>query len=204
MLAIGLTGGIGSGKSTAASFFAKQGVPIIDTDAIARQLVAPGQPAYTEIVNTFGEAILDKERQLDRKRLRDHVFDNVAERKRLEAILHPRIREEVRKQLSALDAPYCIIIIPLLIEAKFTDLVDRILVIDADEEQQILRAGKRSGMSEPEIRKIMAAQIDRADRLKQADDVILNNAIMKYLEDEVARLHDRYLSLAREKKINPS
>lgn len=200
MLAIGLTGGIGSGKSTAASLFAKQGIPIIDTDAIARQLVAPKQPAYIEIVNAFGEAILDKEQQLDRKRLRDLVFDNVAERRRLEAILHPRIREEVRRQLSALDAPYCIVIIPLLIEAKFTDLVDRILVIDADEELQVTRACKRSGMSETEIRKIMAAQISRAERLKEADDIIQNNSFMNHLENEIARLHTQYLTLSQRKK----
>ncbi len=200
MLAIGLTGGIGSGKSTAASLFAKQGIPIIDTDAIARQLVAPQQPAYIEIVNAFGGAILDKEQQLDRKRLRDRVFDSTTERKRLEAILHPKIREEVQRQLSTLDAPYCIVIIPLLIEAKFTDLVDRILVIDADEELQITRACKRSGMSEMEIRKIMAAQISRAEKLKEADDIIQNNSFMNHFENEIARLHTQYLTLSQRKK----
>ena len=202
MLRIGLTGGIGSGKSAAALLFSARGAPIIDTDEIARALVEPGQPAYDEIVNSFREAILDGNRRIDRDKLRERVFDNAPERQRLEAILHPRIREVVRAKIAGLDAPYCIVVVPLLIESGFDDLVDRILVVDATENLQIHRTLTRSGLSEPEIRKIMSAQATRAQRLQRADDVIENNADRKHLEKEVERLHHWYLSLATTIKKN--
>ena len=195
MLRIGLTGGIGSGKSAAALLFSARGAPIIDTDEIARALVEPGQPAYDEIIKRFGETILDGNRRIDRDRLRERVFDNATERQRLEAILHPRIREVVRAKIADLDWPYCIVVVPLLIESGFDDLVDRILVVDANERLQIQRTVTRSGLSEPEIRKIMSAQATRAQRLQRADDVIENNADRKQLEKEVERLHHWYLSL---------
>lgn len=196
MLRIGLTGGIGSGKSAAALLFSARGAPIIDTDEIARALVEPGQPAYDEIIKSFGEAILDGNRRIDRDKLRECVFDNATERQRLEAILHPRIREVVRAKTTDLDSPYCIVVVPLLIESGFDDLVDRILVVDANENLQIQRTVTRSGLSEPEIRKIMSAQATRAQRLQRADDVIENNTDRKHLEKEVERLHHWYLSLA--------
>jgi dephospho-CoA kinase len=196
MLRVGLTGGIGSGKSTVAALFARLGAPVIDTDEIARQSAAPGQPAQQEIVCAFGRDILDASRNIDRQRLRKRVFADPAERAKLEAILHPRIREAVCQKLETLRAPYCIVVVPLLIEAGFTDLVDRILVVDAAEGKQIQRAAARTGMGIPEIRGIMAAQISRAQRLQQADDVIVNNSDMTHLEQEVARLHAHYLSLA--------
>lgn len=196
MLRIGLTGGIGSGKSAAALLFSARGAPIIDTDEIARALVEPGQPAYDEIVRSFGEDILDGNRRIDRDKLRERVFDNAAERQRLETILHPRIREVVRAKTADLDTPYCIVVVPLLIESGFDDLVDRILVVDANENLQIQRTVTRSGLSEPEIRKIISAQATRAQRLQRADDVIENNADRKQLEKEVERLHHWYLSLA--------
>ena len=196
MLRIGLTGGIGSGKSAAALLFSARGAPIIDTDEIARTLVEPGQPAYDEIVKSFSEDILDGNHRIDRDKLRERVFDNAAERQRLEAILHPRIREVVRAKIADLDTPYCIVVVPLLIESGFDDLVDRVLVVDASENLQIQRTVTRSGLSEPEIRKIMSAQATRAQRLQRADDVIENNADRKQLEKEVERLHHWYLSLA--------
>lgn len=196
MLRIGLTGGIGSGKSTVASLFAVRGVPVIDTDEIARSLTEPGQETHDEIVRVFGDAILDGTRRVDRNKLRERIFDSADERQRLEAILHPRIRDIVRDKLATLEAPYVMIVVPLLIESGFIDLVDRVLVVDALENVQIQRTATRSGLSEPEIRKIMSAQASRAQRLQQANDVIENNGDRKQLETEVERKHQWYLSLA--------
>lgn len=203
MLRIGLTGGIGSGKSTVATLFAARGVPVIDTDDIARTLVEPGQAAYADIVKIFGQAILESTQKIDRKKLRELVFKSATERKKLEAILHPRIREELGQRLRLLQTPYCLIVVPLLIESGFVDLVDRILVIDADEEIQIQRTAARSGMSAAEIQAIMAAQMNRVERRQTADDVILNNSDKKYLEQEVAQRHAHYLSLATAKSASP-
>ena len=196
MLRVGLTGGIGSGKSTIASLLVMRGVPVIDTDEITRALTEPGQECYEEIVRLFGDVILDGNRRIDRERLRERVFDNADERHRLEAILHPRIRVIVRDRLAALEAPYVVVVVPLLIESGFTDLVDRILVVDTLENVQIQRTATRSGLSEPEIRKIMSAQASRAQRLQLANDVIENNGDRKQLEAEVERMHQWYLSLA--------
>jgi len=202
MLRIGLTGGIGSGKSAVASLLMTRGIPIIDTDEIAHRLTEPGQPAFDEIVRIFGQDMLDANRRIDRNKLRERVFENAGERQRLEAILHPRIREMVREKLEVLRAPYCILVVPLLIESGFIDLVDRVLVVDASEGMQIQRTAARSGLTEPEIRKIMAAQVSRAQRLQRADDVIDNNGDRKHLEKEVERLHQWYLSLAATARKN--
>jgi len=199
MLRVGVTGGIGSGKSTVASLFAELGVPIIDTDAIAHALVEPGLPAYSAIVKVFGQSVLSTAKKIDRKKLGDIVFKKSGERRKLEAILHPRIRDEVRKQLGDIAKPYCLIVVPLLIESGFTDLVDRILVVDADERTQIERTKARSNMSEPDIRAILTAQANRDDRLRQADEVIVNNTNIEYLRQEVSRLHKHYLTLAIKK-----
>lgn len=202
MLRIGLTGGIGSGKTTVAALLAMRGVPVIDTDEIARHLSEPGQPTFGEIVRAFGEDVLDNNRRIDRNRLRERVFENADERRRLETILHPRIREAVQAKLAETDAPYCVLVVPLLIESGFTDLTDRILVVDAMENIQIQRTAARSGLSEPEVRRIMSAQASRALRLQKADDVIDNNSDRKHLEAEVERLHQWYLSLAATSKKN--
>lgn len=202
MLRIGLTGGIGSGKSTVAALLAMRGVPVIDTDELARHLSEPGQAAFDEIVKTFSSDILDKNRRIDRNKLRERVFENVEERQRLETILHPRIREAVQSKLAQIDAPYCVIVVPLLIESGFSDLADRILVVDALENVQVQRTAARSGLTEPEIRKIMSAQVSRAQRLQKADDVIDNNSDRKHLAAEVERLHQWYLSLAATRKRN--
>lgn len=202
MLRVGLTGGIGSGKSSAAALFAVRGVPVIDTDEIARALTEPGQETFDEIVRAFGDAILDRNRRIDRQRLRAHVFDDADERRRLEAILHPRIRAKVLEKLAAIEAPYSIIVVPLLVESGFTDIVDRVLVVDAPENVQIQRTAARSGLSEPEIRKIMSAQASGALRLQRADDVIENSGGRKQLEAEVERKHQWYLSLAATTKMS--
>jgi dephospho-CoA kinase len=198
MLRIGLTGGIGSGKTTVADMLANHGVPVIDADEIARALVAPHQPAYDEIIEAFGRDIVDGDGNIDRDKLRRLVFDDTQRRRELEAILHPRVRTEIHHQSVELDAPYCIIVIPLLIEADQLDLVERVLVVDLDEEKQLQRVGARIGLSEAEVRKIIAAQIERSERLRHADDVIENNADMASLKAQVEKLHRRYLALARE------
>lgn len=198
MLRIGLTGGIGSGKTTVADMFANHGVPVIDADEIARALVDPYQPAYNEIIAAFGDDIVDGEGNIDRDKLRRLVFDDSTRRQELEAILHPRVRTEIYHQSVELDAPYCIVVIPLLIEADQLDLVDRVLVVDLDEEKQVQHVGKRSGLSEAEVRKIIAAQIERGERRRHADDIIENNADIANLEAQVEKLHRRYLALARE------
>jgi dephospho-CoA kinase len=197
MLRVGLTGGIGSGKSTAAALFAGHGVPVIDADEIARQLVTPGQPAYEQVIRTFGSGIVATNGRLDRDRLRRIVFADPEQRKRLEAILHPLVRREIQRETRRLQAPYCIIVIPLLIEANQRDLVDRVLVIDCDEGLQLQRVAGRSQLTEDEIRKIVGAQLSRNERLRHADDVILNNTDLGELRANVEALHQRYLTLAR-------
>lgn len=197
MLRVGLTGGIGSGKSTAAAIFAGHGVPIIDADEIARRLAAPSEPAFREIVQAFGEDVVMADGKLDRERLRRIVFEDAARRHRLEAILHPRVHDEIERQTRCLNAPYCIIVIPLLIEANQHDLVDRIVVIDVDEDLQRQRVAARGQLPEEQIRQIIAAQLSRSERLRHADDVILNNAALADLRASVDRLHERYLAIAQ-------
>jgi len=196
MLRIGLTGGIGSGKSTVAELFNRHGVPIIDADEIARALVEPGQPAQQQLIDLFGDDILDADGHLDRTRLRQRVFDSPQERQTLERLLHPLVREEIQRQIERLDAPYCVIVVPLLIESGQYELVDRILVIDTDEALQIARVAARSGLNTEEVRKIIAAQMGRTERLGHADDVIDNTQDLTHLAREVERLHRQYLLLA--------
>jgi len=196
MLRVGLTGGIGSGKSTVATLFARHGVPIIDTDEIARTLTAPGEPAHREIISAFGREVLDATGEIDRARLRKIVFGSAVERRRLEATLHPYIRTETIARIETSPGVYCLVVAPLLIEAGFTDLVNRVLVVDANESLRLERTRTRSGLSETEIRSIMASQLGRQERLQKADDVITNNSDIAHLEREVARLHGTYLALA--------
>jgi dephospho-CoA kinase len=197
MLRIGLTGGIGSGKSTVAALFARRGIPVIDTDVIARELVGPRQPALAEIARELGDDLVTANGELDRGRLRQRVFDDPAARGRLEAILHPRIRAVVQQRLAALDTPYCLIVIPLLVETKFDEFIDRVLVVDADEEYQRERTSRRDGVSSDAVARIMAVQATRRERLARADDVISNSGRIEDLEPEIERLHARYLRLAR-------
>ncbi len=196
MLSVGLTGGIGSGKSTVAALFAQRGIPVIDTDVIARSLVEPGQPALAEIVAHFGPAILTPQGRLDRAALRERVFAAPSQRRMLEGILHPRIRTAVRAARARLDAPYCLVVIPLLVESGQRDLVDRVLVVDADEAEQVRRTRARDGLDEATVRAIMAAQVPRAVRLQGADEVIANDGDRSVLAQRVAELHEGYLQLA--------
>jgi len=196
MLRVGLTGGIGSGKTTVAQSFAAHGVPVIDTDDLARELVRPGEAAHMEIARHFGDAVLDASGALDRTAMRDLVFSDPQKRDELEAILHPRIREAVRTWLAGIKAPYAIIAVPLLIETGFDDLTDRILVVDCDETQQLRRAAARSGLTEENVRRVMATQATRQKRLARADDVIDNSGDLAHLGKRVSDLHERYLALS--------
>ena len=196
MLVIGLTGGIGSGKSTVAQLFSAMGVPVIDMDLIARQVVEPGQTALEQITQEFGSYILDDKGRLDRRRLRELIFDSKEKRRRLEAILHPLIRQETQHQLLELDAPYCIVVIPLLFESQQDSLVDRILVIDVPESLQISRTMKRDDITTEAVQKILAAQIDRDSRLAAADDVIDNSVELSQVRDRVAELDQQYCIMA--------
>ncbi len=197
MVVVGLTGGIGSGKSTVADRFARLGVPVIDTDVIARELTAPGGAALAQIQAAFGDAVMHADGTLDRAALRRRVFADEAQRRRLEAILHPRIRKAVEAALASLDAPYALVVIPLLVETGgYRDLLDRVLVVDCPETVQVERVMARSGLAREEVAAILAAQAGRAGRLAAADDVIVNAATPQALDAEVEALDSRYRGLA--------
>jgi dephospho-CoA kinase len=195
-LRIGLTGGIASGKSEASRHFAALGVPVIDTDIIARELVAPGQPALTEIADHFGEEILDQDGRLDRARLRAIVFADAARRRELEAILHPRIRDRAVEEARRRDGAYCIIVIPLLVETARDYLLDRILVVDTPTALQVQRLGRRDNLSKADIEAVLAAQADRETRLEAADDVLVNDGSIEDLHRQIDELHRFYVRLA--------
>lgn len=195
-ICIGITGGIGSGKTSATNIFQSLGVPVIDADVISRNLVKDGQPALKEIVDEFGKNILDNEGELRRDVMRERVFNDADARARLESIIHPKVSTEIRKQLDEVDYPYCIISSPLLLEAQSDLPVNRILVIDTHEENQLERASKRDGTSKEAIRKILASQASRKERMDKADDVIVNNSDLDYLENQVNELHHHYLKLS--------
>lgn len=194
MLKVGLTGGIGVGKTTVSDLFEKLGVPVIDTDVIAHEIVFPGSPAQREIVNAFGEEILTDHRKLDRKLLGKIVFSNPAKRKMLEAILHPRIKDAVLARVGELNAPYCMIVVPLLIETNFNELVDKVLVVDAPDADRIGWIERRNGISGKDIKAIMSAQTSRDVRLGAADYVIVNNGTVEELEAKVCDLHRTILA----------
>jgi dephospho-CoA kinase len=197
MFAVGLTGGIGSGKSTVADLFAGLGTPVIDTDVIARQLTASGGAALPEIHALFGDMVMQTDGTLDRAALRRRVFADAAARHQLEDILHPRIRQAVGQTLATLGAPYVLIVIPLLVETGgYRDVLNRVLVVDCPEDLQIARVMARSGLTHDEAAAILAAQAGRAERLAVADDVIVNTATPAALRADVATLHQRYLALA--------
>jgi dephospho-CoA kinase len=194
---IGLTGGIGSGKSTVAEIFRRLGATIIDTDALSHALTRPGQPGLQAIVEAFGRELLDPQGRLDRARLRRLVFSDENARHRLEALLHPLIRQEVDRALGAATGPYVILVVPLLAETDgWRERVDRVLVVDCPEEEQIRRTMARSQLSREEVQAIMAAQASRARRLALADDVIVNNGSVADLEEAVRALDARYRRLA--------
>jgi dephospho-CoA kinase len=195
-LCIGLTGGIGCGKSTVADMFAKLGATIIDTDEIAHRLTQANGVAIPAIRSAFGNAYIRDDGALDRDKMRVLIFSDAVAKQRLELILHPLIREQAKSQLQQLNSkPYIVIVVPLLPESPaFQRLVQRVLVVDCTEDSQVSRVIGRSGMSEAEVRAVIAQQTPRADRLKLADDVIQNEAGMDNLSAQVAALHQRYLS----------
>ena len=196
MLKVGLTGGIGSGKSTVASLFAKLGVPVIDADVIARQVITDSTVTQ-EIVQRFGTQALQATGSLDRNYLRKIVFEQPAQRRWLEALLHPLIIAEMQRQANELKSPYCLLVIPLLIEATLSyALVDRILVVDTAEEMQVKRTQQRDQVTADEVHRILDSQATRSTRLQLADDVISNAGDLDALTNAVQRLHQRYLALA--------
>ncbi|CAG7856019.1 dephospho-CoA kinase [biofilm metagenome] len=196
MFKVGLTGGIGCGKSTVSDLFLSLGVPIIDADDIAHQLIKPGQPAVLEIIAAFSKKLLNADGTLNRPLLREIVFSNPIEKQKLETILHPRVLTEIQMQSDILTNPYGIISIPLLFEAKMNQLVDRILVVDCPVEQQIDRVKQRSNLSETSVRSIIASQVSREFRLTHADDVIDNSSINSKLAEQVKKLHNLYMSIS--------
>ncbi|MHB1074800.1 dephospho-CoA kinase [Thiobacillus sp.] len=197
MFKVGLTGGIGSGKSTVADLFAGQGVPVIDTDVIARALTAPGGMALDVVRAAFGDQMMQADGSLDRAALRRRVFSDADARRQLEAILHPLIRLAVEQQLATLAAPYVLIVIPLLVETgTYQEVLDRVLLVDCPEDQQIARVMARSGLTLDEVKAILATQATRAARLAIADDVISNTASPDALGTQVAALHRRYLAFS--------
>jgi dephospho-CoA kinase len=196
-LVIALTGGIGSGKSSVAAVFAELGAAVVDTDAIAHRLTAPGQPGAIEIAAQFGAEYLCGDGSLDRERMRNLVFADPAARRKLEAILHPLIRAEVEATVRAARAAYIVLVVPLLVETgAYRDLARRMLVIDCSEDEQIARVMQRSGLARDTVRKIMASQVSRAGRLAYADDIIANDSDLATLKSRAAELHRRYVELA--------
>jgi dephospho-CoA kinase len=194
---IGVTGGIASGKSTVARLFEALGAAVVDTDAIAHELTRPGGEAIEPIRARFGPESITAEGALDRARMRALAFSDPQARRDLEAILHPRIRARAQTLVAQARAPYVLLLIPLLAESGgYPGLIDRVLVVDCDEASQIERARRRSGLAEGEVRAIMATQASRAQRLALADDVIDNSGPAPALDEQVRRLHERYLALA--------
>jgi dephospho-CoA kinase len=205
MLKVGLTGGIGSGKTTVTNLFKDLGVHIIDTDIIAHDLVSSEQNVLNEIIETFGQTVVSKNGSLDRQKLAQIVFHNQPEKKRLENILHPKIREEVNKQLQTINhdindnksqARYSIIVIPLLLETDFRDLIDRILVVMANEDIRIERVKQRDHRNMNDIRSIIGNQVNDEKRLAEADDIIKNNSNIKDLDSQIQQLHKKYMVLS--------
>ena len=195
MLRVGLTGGIASGKSTVANLFAELGASTIDTDVVAREMVAPGMPGLAMVVSTFGSHIISESGELDRQALRTIVFSDPEQKRKLEAILHPLIRVRVLEQLKQLkrsQAPYALVVVPLLLETGFEDLVDRVTVVDCSREAQMRRLLARDDISVAEAEAILDAQATRETRLARADDVIDNGGNIESTRNRVRALHTAY------------
>ena len=200
-LAVVVTGGIATGKTAVTNAFAGHGAPIFDADATSRELVAPGQPALAEIVEAFGSGMLTPTGELDRRRMRERIFGDEAARRRLEAILHPRVRSELRARVAACAAPYCLLAIPLFAESpQAYEWVDRVLVVDVSREMQLARLMQRDGMTAEFAERALAAQTTRAQRLALADDAVDNDGTMDDLQRIVARLNLLYSALSVRKK----
>lgn len=197
---VALTGGIGSGKTTVANEFAKQGVPLVDADIIARQVVEPNTPALISIQQHFGQNVLNHDGTLNRGFLRSVVFSEPKEKAWLNALLHPLIQQETQKQLQQVNYPYVLWVVPLLIENKISHLADRVLVVDVTREEQIERTIKRDDTNLEHVINILNAQASREERLSYADDIITNHTNNTELPNRVAELHKQYLALAAQKE----
>jgi dephospho-CoA kinase len=197
MLIIGMTGGIGSGKSEASKIFASLNIEVIDLDKISKEITEKNQEAIQEIKNLFGQSLFNKENELDRKKLRDMIFSDKNLKIKLENILHPKILVKVKKKLSVFsDEPYVVIDIPLLFETnQYVPLISRSLVIDCELSDQIERVSKRDGMEIAMVQSIISQQVDRNTRIQRGDDVILNDGSIESLEDSIKKLHEKYLNL---------
>ena len=199
VLTIALTGGIGSGKTSIASIFKNLGVPIIDSDTISKEIILPGKPCFKDIVNEFGEEILTNKGTIDRYKLRDIIFNNDKARIKLENITHPIIFKNIDIQTSLINYPYCLVIVPLLIETKSVKYFDKVLLVDTFKNIQFERVSKRDSMSPTLLKKIIKIQATRSERLKYADDIIENNNEIGNLNEYINILHKKYLTLSKEK-----
>ncbi|MBR7629046.1 dephospho-CoA kinase [Aeromonas popoffii] len=197
MYVVAVTGGIGSGKTTIANQFAALGIDVVDADVIARDVVEPGAPALAAIATYFGPDVIAPDGQLDRRSLRERVFSDTNAKAWLNALLHPLIRQEMLRQCAAARSPYCLLVVPLLVENKLTGLANRVLVIDVDEATQIERTCRRDGVSDEQAKAIIAAQASRSERLAAADDVIDNhNGSQMAIKTRILALHETYLAFA--------
>lgn len=197
MYIVAITGGIGSGKTTVANLFGELGIDIIDADVIAREVVEPGTPALAAITQHFGVGVLDEEGALDRRKLRDRVFREPDAKGWLNALLHPLIRQEMQRQCAEAHSPYCLLVVPLLVENRLTAMANRVLVVDVDEETQITRTCRRDGVSREQARAIVTAQASRMARLAAADDIIENrDGSPELLRGRILALHQTYLTFA--------
>ncbi|MGL6335488.1 dephospho-CoA kinase [Aeromonas jandaei] len=197
MYVVAITGGIGSGKTTIANQFAELGIDVVDADVIARKVVEPGTPALAAIADHFGPDVITPDGQLDRRRLRERVFSDASAKAWLNALLHPLIRSEMQRQCAAAHPPYCLLVVPLLVENKLTGLANRVLVVDVDEATQIERTCRRDGVTAEQAKAIIAAQASRSERLAAADDVIENaNGSEMAIKARILTLHETYLAFA--------
>lgn len=196
MLVVALTGGIGSGKSTVAQLFSEKGITVIDTDQLSRDLTQRGEPALKEIVQRFGESILNADQTLNRTKLRAIIFQDQEQRDWLEKLLHPLIRNKMNDQIIASASPYCIVVIPLLFETQPNPLINRVLVVDATEDEQISRTTARDQSDSKKVKAILKTQLTREDRLALADDIIDNHGTKDGLITQVDQFHQFYLSLS--------
>lgn len=198
-LVVGVSGGIGSGKTTVTDLFAERGVDVIDADVIARQVVEPGTAAFSAIVDKFGQTIVQRDGSLDRAKLRELVFNNNDSKDWLNQLLHPAIREQMILQTQQAKSAYCLLSVPLLVENKLHQLVDRVLIVDVQESTQLQRAVARDQSNQQQIESIMKAQANREQRLAVADDIIDNNGPTKDLPEQILLLHKRYMQIANER-----
>ncbi|OZG41320.1 dephospho-CoA kinase [Aeromonas sp. A35_P] len=197
MYVVAITGGIGSGKTTVANQFAKLGIEVVDADIIAREVVEPGTPALAAIAAHFGADVIAPDGRLDRRQLRERVFTDPQAKDWLNALLHPLIRSEMQRQCAAARSPYCLLVVPLLVENRLTALANRVLVIDVDEATQIERTCRRDGVSREQAEAILAAQASRTERLAAADDVLDNqNGTPEAIKSRIFALHETYLAFA--------